>query len=226
MAECCILEKKKQRLLKPDLVVGQQTCSSGHRPPDHKVDDDVVNLYAPFLSHGSVSLVGQLATIPIKMLRDTGATQTLILDSVLSFSSESFTGSSILLQGIKLGTVQVPLHNLELSSEIVSGSVVVGLRPSLPVPGVSLILGNDITGGKVEANPCVSDTPSRNVLAPVEAVTELFLSCAVTHAMVKAIAGKDDEPGDDEMLTSTESTGELQDSFSQSVRTDATRISI
>ena len=93
--------------------------------------------------------------------------------------------------------MQVPLHNLELSSEIVSGSVVVGLRPSLPVPGVSLILGNDIAGGKVEANPCVSDTPSCDVSDPVETVTELFPSCAVTHAMAKANAGKDDEPGDD-----------------------------
>ena len=85
MAECRALEKKNQRLLKPDLVVGQQICSSGHRPPNHKVDDDVANLYAPFLSHGSVSLVGQSAKIPLKMLRDTGTTQTLILDSVLPF---------------------------------------------------------------------------------------------------------------------------------------------
>ena len=105
-----------------------------------------------------------------------------------------------------------------------SGSVVVGLRPSLPVPGVSLILGNDIAGGKVEANPCVSDTPSCDVSDPAEAVTELFPSCAVTRAMAKANSGKDDEPGDDDMLTSAESMGELQDSISQSARTDATRI--
>ena len=226
MAECRALEKKNQRLLKPDLVVGQQTCSSGHRPPNHKVDDDVANLYAPFLSHGSVSLVGQSAKLSIKMLRDTGATQTLILDSILPFSNESFTGKSVLLQGIELGTVQVPLHNLELSSEIVSGSVVVGLRPSLPVPGVSLILGNDIDGGKVEANPCVSDTPSSDVSDPAEAVTNSFPCCAVTHAMAKANSEKVDEPGDDDMLTSAESMGELQDSISQSARTDATRISM
>ena len=101
MAECRTLEKKNQRLLKPDLVVGQQTCSpSDHRPPDQEVDDDVANLYALFLSHGSISLVGQSAKILIKMLRDTGATQILILDSVFPFSSELFTGNSVLLQGI------------------------------------------------------------------------------------------------------------------------------
>ena len=83
------------------------------------------------------------------MLRDSDATQILILDCVLPFLNGSFTGNSVLLQGIELGTVQVTLHNLELSSEIVSSSVVVGLRPYLPVPRVSPILGYDIAVGKV-----------------------------------------------------------------------------
>ena len=48
--------------------------------------------------------------------------------------------------------------------------------------------------------------------------------------MAKAIqneanAGKDDELGDD-LLTSAESTGELQESFSESAGTDATHISM
>ena len=121
MAECRTLEKKNQRLLKPDLVVGQHTCSSGHQPPDHEVDDDVTNLYAPFLSHGSVSLVGQSAKIPIKCFVTPVPHKPLFWIVFLDpFSSKSFTGSSVLLHGIELGTVQVPLHNLELSSEIVS----------------------------------------------------------------------------------------------------------
>ena len=77
----------------------------------------------------------------------------------------------------------------------------------------------------MEANPCVSDTPSGDVSDPVEAVTELFPSCAVTRAMAKANAGKDDKPGDDK-LTSAESIGEIQDSTFQSARTDATCISM
>ena len=151
------------------------------------MDDAIANSYAPFLSHGSVSFVGQLEKIPVKILRDTRATQTLILDSVFPFSSESFTGNSVLLQGLELGTVQVPLHKLELSSDIVPGSVVVGLRPSLPVKGISLILGNDVAGGKVEANPCVSDAPSHDVSGPVEAVPGLFPACAVTRAMAQRV---------------------------------------
>ena len=77
----------------------------------------------------------------------------------------------------------------------------------------------------MEANPCASDTPNRDVSDPVEAVTELIPYCAVTRGMAKANAGKDVEPADD-TLTSAESTGELQDSFSQSARIDATCISM
>ena len=72
MVEYRTLEKENQRLLKSNLVVGQQTCSSGQ--PDKNVDDDVANSYVSFLSHGSVSLVGQSAKISIKILCDTGAT--------------------------------------------------------------------------------------------------------------------------------------------------------
>ena len=72
----------------------------------------------------------------------------------------SYDGYSILLQGIELGTFRVPLHRIEPSFELVSGSVVVGVRSSLPVQGIEMILGNDLAGGKVEPNPCVSDVPS------------------------------------------------------------------
>jgi len=97
-------------------------------------------------------------------------------------ADDSFTGSSVLLQGIELGTVQVPLHQIELISDIVSGLVVVGLQPSLPVQGISLILGNDIAGGKVEANPCVSDVPKYDISNRNEI---LFPACALTWAVAQ-----------------------------------------
>ena len=137
--------------------------------------------------------VGQLEKMPIKVLCDTGATQSFILDNVRPFSSESFTGNSVLLQGIELGTVQAPLHKIKLSSHIVSGSVVGGLRPFLPVKGISLILGNDIARGKVKANPCVSDDPSHDVSGPVDAVSGLFPACTVMHAMARRAPNQEDE---------------------------------
>ena len=48
-------------------------------------------------------------------------------------------GQGITLQGVELGRVTVPLHNANL----IIGPVIVGVRPSLLVQDVSLILGND-----------------------------------------------------------------------------------
>ena len=37
--------------------------------------------------------------------------------------------------------MNVPLHQVNLKSDLVSGPVVVGLRPKLPMEGISLLLG-------------------------------------------------------------------------------------
>ena len=39
--------------------------------------------------------------------------------------------------------MNVRLHKVNLVSDLVTGSVVVGTRPTLPIKGVSLLLGND-----------------------------------------------------------------------------------
>ena len=91
----------------------------------------------------------------IRVLRDTGASQSLLLEGVLPLSNSSYTGSNFLLQGVELGVVSVPLHVVNLKTNLVSGPVMVGIRTSLPIQGVSLILGNDLAGERVMANPCV-----------------------------------------------------------------------
>jgi len=54
---------------------------------------------------------------------------------------------------------------VELSSEIVSGPVIVGLRSTLPVKGIDLVLaiGNDLAGGKKEANLHISAVPHSSI---------------------------------------------------------------
>ena len=55
--------------------------------------------------------------------------------------------------------MNVPLHKVNLVSDLVTGSVVVGTRPTLPLKEVSLLLGNDLAGGKVVADPKVIFKP-------------------------------------------------------------------
>ena len=98
----------------------------------------------------------------MKILRDTGASESFILESILPFSSSSRSGRSLLVRGIDLSTFEVPLHRVVLYSELVEGEVELGVRPALPVDGVSLILGNNLAGGRVWQSspiPVVTDSP-------------------------------------------------------------------
>ena len=103
----------------------------------------------PFISEGYVSLMENSEAVPIGILTDTGATQSLLVEGILPLSKETATGTQVLIQGVKLGIISVPLHTIYLKSDLVSGAAIVGLRPTLPIEGVSLILGNDLAGEKV-----------------------------------------------------------------------------
>ena len=76
---------------------------------------------------------------------------------VLSFYEKSYSGESILFQGDECGIVNVPLHHVFLTSDLVSGPVSVGVRSSLPIDGVHFLLGNILAEGKVVPSPVVTD---------------------------------------------------------------------
>lgn len=156
--------------------------------------DSVMEIYEPFMSDGFVSLLGDSSPpCPIRILRDTGASQSLILADTLPFSEKSSSGDSVLIQGVECGFINVPLHNLHLTSDLVTGPVAVGLKTSLPFKGVHLLLGNDLAGDKVVVNPLVTDTPNleENTSGYIEQeIPDLYPSCAVTRTMAKKAASK------------------------------------
>ena len=92
----------------------------------------------------------------------------------------------MLLQGIELGVVSASLHVVNLKTDLVSGPVMVGTRPSLPLQGVKLILGNDLAREKVMVNQCMSPNPQLSTgLEEIELdVPGIFVSRAITCAMV------------------------------------------
>jgi len=92
--------------------------------------DSVLEIYEQFLSDGFVSLAGvTFAPTPTKILRDTGASQSLILADVMPFSENTSSGFSVLIQGVECKNINVPLHNVHLSTDVVTGSVAFGIRP-------------------------------------------------------------------------------------------------
>ena len=139
--KCPLLQHKKTESdAHPNALVKNVTDSHSERiqPVDM---DKVQKQYEPFVSVGYVSLPDSDEARKVKVLRDTGASQSLILESALSFCDKSSVGASVILQGIEGGYVNAPLHEIDLKSDLVSGKVKVGVRPSLPVKDVSISLG-------------------------------------------------------------------------------------
>ena len=159
--------------------------------------------FDPFVSESSVSLAGEPdSQSSIRVLRDTGAAQSLILKGVLPFSDRSYLGMSVLIRGVG-GVQSIPLHTVVLKSDIVSGSVVVGVCDTLPVDGVSMLLGNDLAGARVSSDPCMTDVPAvseKKSELPAELV-EVFAECVVTRAAARKHKEQQDgncAPVDDE----------------------------
>ena len=107
-----------------------------------------------------MSLNENSSPVPIKILHGTGASKSLSLDKTLNFCGKTATGDYNLVQGIEGRIVSVPLHTVHLQSDLVQELVKVGLRSSLPVKGVSLLLGNDLAGGKVVPSVQLTSKPS------------------------------------------------------------------
>ena len=151
--------------------------------------DSVSEVYKPFISEALVSLLyDKVNNRKIKILSDKGGSQSLLRADVLSFSEKSNSGGSILLQGVECGIVNVPLHHVFLTPDLVSsGPVTVGVRTSLHIDGVHFLLGNDLAGGKVVPGPVVTDKQKIDeVIDPIlEEMPDFYPSCAVTRAMTQ-----------------------------------------
>ena len=127
-------KQEKQEGFKPtgltSLKLTPQSCVKDQNPVQTKVPetDSVMEIYESFLSDGFVSLNSDFAqSTPITFLRDTGASQSHILADTLPFSKKTSSGTSVLIQGVECGFVNVPLHNIYLSSDLVNGPVAVGI---------------------------------------------------------------------------------------------------
>ena len=196
MAECWSLQQRK----KPDILVHTMSETSRlseatveNKPsltvPDVKlsVEEKLQRtepdcIYLPFVLASSVALTAEETAVPVKILHDTAATQSLLLQSVLPLAEQASAGASVLVQGVELGVLKVPLHKVCLRSNLVLGEVTVGIRPTLPIQGIAFILGNDLAGGKVNLNPelQVIDEPEQQLSLENEQ-TDIYPACVVTQ---------------------------------------------
>ena len=177
-----IVEKNKGIKVNP--LHNVKSCIEDEISPN--TESDYMENYKPFISEGVVSLVGdENSSQKVKILRDTGATQSLMLDSVLPLTENSFTGANVLISGVEMGVLEVPLHEVNIKSSLINGKIVIGMRPCLPVEGISLILGNDLAGERVMVDPRVVEKPRVNEKTErlAEKFPGIFPASVVTRSM-------------------------------------------
>ena len=175
---------EKNKGIKVNPLHNDKSCIEDEISPN--TESDYMENYKPFISEGVVSLVGdENSSQKVKILRDTGATQSLMLDSVLPLTENSFTGANVLISGVEMGVLEVPLHEVNIKSSLINGNIVIGMRPSLPVEVISLILGNDLAGEKVMVDPRVVEKPRDDEKTErlAEKFPGIFPASVVTRSM-------------------------------------------
>ena len=121
-------------------------------------------------------------------MRDSGATHSLIIDSVLPLTENSFPGANVLISGEEMGVLEVPLHEVNIKSSLINDNIVICMTPSLPVEGISLILGNDLAGEKVMVDPRVVEKPRED--EKTERLAENFLAIFPASVVTRSMKAK------------------------------------
>ena len=82
--------------------------------------------------------------------------------------------------------MKVPLHTIDLKLDLVSGTVVVGVRPTLLVERVYLLLCNDLARSNGVPDPILCEKPSI-IGVEEEENNDLYRSCSFTKGMTKKL---------------------------------------
>ncbi len=154
-----------------------------------KLDQKFSNVISPgvtyhkYISQARISTSKGSQSKPVSVFRDTGAFCSLIRRAAIAQPEVTATGQSVVIQVVGGAYQTVPLHRVYLESDYVNGEVLMGMVDHLPLSGVDILLGSDLT------DRCC---PSKHLIispVPVEKNAsedvETFPACAVTRSMGK-----------------------------------------
>ncbi|XP_064113196.1 LOW QUALITY PROTEIN: uncharacterized protein LOC135219913 [Macrobrachium nipponense] len=151
------------------------------KPVSHIHSEKPVNLFDDFTFNGTVSLNSDGDKYKVRILRDTGASQSLLLRSALPNVEANVTNEHVLVKDLSQIS-KVPLANVHLDCPIKKGNVLVGIRDiEFPVKGVTLLLANDLAGRLVVPNVIVMEKPVGENLEP-DPDCSVNPSCVVTRS--------------------------------------------
>ena len=130
----------------------------------------------------------------VRILRDTGALQSLVSSQILTECDYRLTDEVRLIRGVTGDIMSVPLIEITIKSALCTGTYLCGLVSTLP-PGIAILVGNDLC----------PDTPVADVNV-------------VTRAQAAVLKAKETQP--DEAQNSTEAVSETRSDVMPDVNSD------
>ena len=126
------------------LVKGPERNQTQPRKPQGAVATARVDKsYRPWTKRGVIrSQHG--GPVEVSILRDTGASQSLLLRNKLPKGVIEATRETVMIEGIGGKRVKIPLCKITLKFQWKNGPNQVGVVDKLPMKGISLILGNEV----------------------------------------------------------------------------------
>ena len=113
-----------------------------------KVSERVLQGEDSFTSLGVVSHVDGTDSRPIRIFRDTGANVSVMVAKKVPEKALLSNVGYVILGGL-WKCEKVPLYEVYLQTDLIKGTVVVGVVDEIPKHGIELLLGNDLAGNAV-----------------------------------------------------------------------------
>ncbi|XP_037803376.1 uncharacterized protein LOC119597807 [Penaeus monodon] len=119
---------------------------------------------------------------PVTILRDSAADISLVLKEAVP-NPDCYTGEMVIINGL-IGSKSIPICEVYLKSDLISGYVRLGVVDRIPSDGISFLMGNDLVGDKVWPCPVVFLFPAKenNTVDLEREYPDLFPACAVTRS--------------------------------------------
>ena len=142
--------------------------------------------YNKYLSQATIGTEENGPVHGVTMFRDTGAFVSLIRSSAVKYPELSSTGESLVIQTVGSVYQTVPLHKFYINSRFVQGEVVLGMVDSLPLPGIDILLGNDLADKNCAGRESllhISSQPLSVAESDEELSDAVFPACVTTRSM-------------------------------------------
>ena len=162
--QCFKLKAHKEAEKKKPVALIQALGDSG---PELEISE-VLKPFANHISQGELAMSPGDSGKSITVLRDSGGSISLVLKSSLPSDCVVSTEEFVLVTGFPNIPVPCPLTKIYIKTQLIEGEVTIAVADVLPVPGVDLILGNDLVDDNTIPFPVVREEPLQE---PVVAVT-------------------------------------------------------